>query len=225
MVAEAAFQSSPQKLSLPATLREHASLWSALDKINDAAERRELFSHHVANFRWFHLPMAERPPTIQDAKSGLGALLRGWGYDSDGGSGMILKAWAEHRFGLRSIHYGETRSQQIASVEAVIQQRFRINLSFLFEQLDLLYTFCQRELRNQGNDFVRLFRGTHDAANYAIKDVDRVLNRGEELVEFNCLSSFTDDVEIAWEFDPVYGRCRCHVIKSATTQASYPRRG
>ena len=70
-------------------------------------------------------------------------------------------------------------------------------------QLDLLYTFCQDELRRRfpGALCKTLYRGTHDPEEYAIRDQNRQsAGRRIMLVQLNNLSSFTSDSEVAWEF-------------------------
>jgi NAD+--dinitrogen-reductase ADP-D-ribosyltransferase len=76
--------------------------------------------------------------------------------------------------------------------------RMRGAMSGIGMLLDLLYTFCQEELRrdHQDQEVIELFRGTHDAECYLVKEADG----REELVEFNSVSSFTSDRERAWEF-------------------------
>jgi NAD+--dinitrogen-reductase ADP-D-ribosyltransferase len=73
----------------------------------------------------------------------------------------------------------------------------------LDQQLDLLYTFCQGELarRHPGKRWLTLHRGTHDPGEYAVRSQPLDAPRGDfRLVEFNNLSSFTSDPEVAWEF-------------------------
>jgi len=72
-------------------------------------------------------------------------------------------------------------------------------------QLDLLYTFCQDELRLRfpGKRWKTLYRGTHDSEEYTIHHQnggDLALSRHTALVQLNNLSSFTSDREVAWEF-------------------------
>ena len=72
-------------------------------------------------------------------------------------------------------------------------------------QLDLLYTFCQDELRRRfpGARCKTLYRGTHDPEEYAIHRQNSRLaspSRRIALVQLNNLSSFTSDPEVAWEF-------------------------
>jgi NAD+--dinitrogen-reductase ADP-D-ribosyltransferase len=74
-------------------------------------------------------------------------------------------------------------------------------------QLDLLYTFCQDELRRRfpHERWTTLYRGTHDPEEYSVRsghDAPGVPGKPERtaLVQLNNLSSFTSDAEVAWEF-------------------------
>jgi NAD+--dinitrogen-reductase ADP-D-ribosyltransferase len=67
-------------------------------------------------------------------------------------------------------------------------------------QLDLLYTFCQDELRRRFPDkkWKTLYRGTHDSEEYTVQKEAGA--KRAALVQLNNLSSFTSDPEVAWEF-------------------------
>ena len=66
-------------------------------------------------------------------------------------------------------------------------------------QLDLLFTFCQDELRRRHPDttHLTLYRGTHDPEEYAVREGP---DSDGTLVRLNNLSSFSSDAEVAWEF-------------------------
>jgi NAD+--dinitrogen-reductase ADP-D-ribosyltransferase len=68
-------------------------------------------------------------------------------------------------------------------------------------QLDLLYTFCQDELRRRfpNEKWQTLYRGTHDSEEYSVQKENDGKGRAA-LVQLNNLSSFTSDPEVAWEF-------------------------
>jgi NAD+--dinitrogen-reductase ADP-D-ribosyltransferase len=69
----------------------------------------------------------------------------------------------------------------------------------LFQQFDLLQTFCQQELarRHPGQSWLTLYRGTQDADDYRTLAAEA---EGVGLIECNNVSSFTSDSEVAWEF-------------------------
>jgi NAD+--dinitrogen-reductase ADP-D-ribosyltransferase len=69
-------------------------------------------------------------------------------------------------------------------------------------QLDLLYTFCQDELRRRFPDekWKTLYRGTHDSEEYTIRQQAENGAKRAVLVQWTHVSSFTSDPEVAWEF-------------------------
>ena len=80
-------------------------------------------------------------------------------------------------------------------------------------QLDLLYTFCQQELaRDYSLDqHLVLYRGSHDPDQYLIKESHNDCQN--EIVEFDAVSSFSADVETAWEFGSAVWRVEVPISK------------
>lgn len=211
-IAERHFQEQPQQLALRGVREEHRGLWLALADIDDADERAALFHHYTISWQWLHEDPDLRPDAKTLDKRSYASLLRGWGYDSNGPSGAVLKWWAEHRFGLRPIFHGDSLTSNSDVLERDSLKRLHMGLNQVLVQLDLLYTFCQDELRRrptppfqQGVHLI-LYRGSHDPDAYVIKTIQQddsdsySLGRRHELVEFNCISSFTNNQEVAWEF-------------------------
>lgn len=203
-IAESSFQDHPRDITLRWIRQEHCGLWQALAQIDNAQQRAELFHHYTVSWQWWHEDPQHRPCREWLEARSYSKLLRGWGYDSNGPSGAVLKAWAEHRFGLRPIFHGQTLESDPNWLEQSSHQRLHSGMTQVFVQLDLLYTFTQDELRRYYPSQLRLYRGSHDPQAYVIKRqrLDSERGRGQvmELVEFNCLSSFTHNTEIAWEF-------------------------
>lgn len=184
-LAAQAFQDAPQPIEIAWVRQEHHGLLTLCDRLADPLERADLFLHYMtARF-------------AADRRAGYLAVLRGWGVDSNGASGAVLKGWAEDRFGLRAIWHRTVLSDHDAQ-ERFAAERQRGALSGVGQQLDLLYTFCQDELRRRhpGRRCLTLWRGSHDAECYEVKIPDA---RGQ-IVEFNNVSSFSGDREVAWEF-------------------------
>ncbi|HEY0945414.1 MAG TPA: NAD(+)--dinitrogen-reductase ADP-D-ribosyltransferase, partial [Opitutaceae bacterium] len=127
--------------------------------------------------------------------------LHGWGADSNGHAGAVLKAWVESRFGLPATFHRGRLADDAGAQERYAQDRMRgaAKTMGVAMQLDLLYTFCQDELRRRlpGETWRVLYRGTHDPEEYAVRDV---ASGGSTVVQLNNLSSFTSDREVAWEF-------------------------
>jgi NAD+--dinitrogen-reductase ADP-D-ribosyltransferase len=132
-------------------------------------------------------------------------LLRAWGADSNGQAGAVMKSWAESRFGiLATYHKGRLAEDAAARQNFLLdRQRGAAKAIGVLMQLDLLYTFCQDELRRRFPDekWKTLYRGTHDSEEYTIRSVgDGNGKQRTALVQLNNLSSFTSDHEVAWEF-------------------------
>lgn len=207
-VASQHFQQQPHDLPLRGLRHEHQGLWQALAGIDDQATRCGLFHHYCIRWLWWHEEPARRPSEAELEAVSYAKLLRGWAIDSNGPSGAVLKGWAEHRFGLRPLYHGATLATDANAIERYSQQRLRGSMQQIYVQLDLLYTFCQDELRRRGvGEHLILYRGTHDAEHYLVKDVG-VLPGSRDLVEFNALSSFSANAEVAWEFGSSVWRVR-----------------
>ena len=94
-------------------------------------------------------------------------LIRGWGFDSNGHEGAVMKGWVESRFGLFPTYHKEPM-QRISSpvwttyVEEKMSSRFHNNA--ILTQLDLLYEFCQWGLATMaapGQTHIVLYRGVN----------------------------------------------------------------
>ncbi len=129
-------------------------------------------------------------------------LLNAWGADSNRQSGAVLKAWVESRFGILATYHNGRLADDAAAREAFLLDRTRGAARFIgvLMQLDLLYTFCQDELRRRFPDekWKTLYRGTHDSEEYTVQKETGA--KRTALVQLNNLSSFTSDPEVAWEF-------------------------
>ncbi len=195
--AALAFQEYPEHVVLADCQREHAGLWALLSQITDADERREVFWHYYTRYPWGgHSGLAQ--------KLSLTSIIRGWGVDSNGKSGAILKGWAQRCFGLRIIHHGNCLHSEDDQVQ-IEQLGHQGKVGSIPLQLDYLYTYTQGELdRRYGQrSHFTLWRGTHDPELYEVKhspDTATPLSSQEQIVEFNSISSFTHHREIAWEF-------------------------
>ena len=201
-IASWEFQAAPHPLELDNILLTDRRLWEKLAVVADSAERGRIFHDYVSvKFRLHEWADASDAARACLRHSYLHAL-RNWGVDSNGPSGAALKAWVESRFGLRATyHHGLLATDADArSRYATDRMKGAARTANLSMQLDLLYTFCQTELarRHPGRRWFTLYRGTHDPGEYAVRHAP--LRDDRLLVEFNNLSSFTSDSEVAWEF-------------------------
>lgn len=197
-IASQAFQDDPRPLEIAWVRQENQAFFDLLATIPDPAERGACFHEYVLGRFWLHEDRARWPSAAERLRGSYVAVLRGWGVDSNGASGAVLKGWAEHRFGLRAIWHRTVLSTSDEAQERYAAERMRGATAGIGMQLDLLFTFCQEELlrRHPGARWLNLYRGTHDSEAYEVK----AGGQREETVEFNTISSFTGDREIAWEF-------------------------
>lgn len=197
------FQASPLPVEIDGARTTDARLFRRLEEIADAGERSHLF-HNYVSAKFGLNDKVERHGKTQPVYSYV-HLLRAWGADSNRQAGAVLKAWVESRFGILATYHNGRLADNAAAREAFTLDRMRGSAKSIgvLMQLDLLYTFCQEELRRRFPDACRktLYRGTHDPEEYAIHHpTSPGEDRRLKLVQLNNLSSFSSDPEVAWEF-------------------------
>ena len=199
------FQANPLPVEIDGARTTDGSLFRRLDELPDAGERSRLF-HEYVRVKFSLDEKIERQGKSKSVYS-YANLLRAWGADSNRQAGAVLKAWVESRFGILATYHNGRLADNAAAREAFTQDRVRGSAKSIgvLMQLDLLYTFCQDELRRRYPKArcKTLYRGTHDPEEYFIS---KQASNGVEqtrritLVQLNNLSSFTSDPEVAWEF-------------------------
>jgi NAD+--dinitrogen-reductase ADP-D-ribosyltransferase len=194
------FQASPLPVEIDGARTTDAGLFGCLKSIGDAAERSRFFHDYLSA----KFSLNEKFELHGKSKSPYSYvhLLRAWGADSNGPAGAVLKSWVESRFGLLATFHKGRLADDRAAREAFMLDRTRGAAKSIgvLMQLDLLYTFCQDELRRRFPDeqWKTLFRGTHDSEEYTVQKETGA--KRAALVQLNNLSSFTSDPEVAWEF-------------------------
>ena len=197
------FQANPLPVEIDGVRATNPGLFRCLESMADSEQRRRFFHEYLAGK--FNLDeQIMRNGKARPIFSYL-HLLRAWGADSNGPSGAVMKSWAESRFGiLATYHQGRLADDASARQNFILdRQRGAAKSIGALMQLDLLYTFCQDELRRRfpGEKWVMLYRGTHDSEEYNIRKTgDGAGEKRAALVQLNNLSSFTSDAEVAWEF-------------------------
>ena len=214
VIAAREFQDEPQPLEIEGVHRTDRRLFARLAEIADPAERGQVFHDYVSvKFR-----LHEWEQHAASARSSLRhsyvQFLHGWGADSNGRAGAVLKSWVESRFGLPATYHAGRLADDPAARERYGEDRMHgaARTMGVAMQLDLLYTFCQDELQRRapGERWRTLYRGTHDPEEYAVRGVAAT---GATLVQLNNLSSFTSDAEVAWEFGSSVWEVRVPVAK------------
>ena len=194
------FQAQPQPVEIDGVRTTDQGLFRCLESITEPDTRSQFFHDYLcAKFSLnekFELHGKSKSPYSYIH------LLRAWGADSNGPAGAVLKSWVESRFGLLATFHKGRLADERAAREAFMLDRTRGAAKSIgvLMQLDLLYTFCQDELRRRlpGEKWKTLYRGTHDSEEYTVQSEAGV--KRAALVQLNNLSSFTSDPEVAWEF-------------------------
>jgi len=196
------FQANPLPVEIDGARTTEARLFRRLEEIGDAEERSRLFHDYVS----VKFGLDEKSVLHGKSKSiySYVHLLRAWGADSNGQAGAVLKAWVESRFGILATYHNGRLADNAAARDGFLLDRMRGSARAIgvLMQLDLLYTFCQDELRRRfpGANCKTLYRGTHDPQEYVIRQNQSERSQRLALVQLNNLSSFTSDPEVAWEF-------------------------
>ncbi|WP_165313033.1 NAD(+)--dinitrogen-reductase ADP-D-ribosyltransferase [Vibrio ziniensis] len=200
LLASLSYQQNPIPLELDGLHVWYPALFDVLNRTGSYQERAEHFKKFMSQH--FHLSKcdassnddADPPPR---PKVNYRRLLLGWLFDSDNEQGAAWRSWVESRFGLLTcFHQGSLHGPDTPEYLRFRQvcTRATYNTNELYAQLDLLYLFCQHELRLRFQDVehLTLFRGCTEHSEHRI--------HGERVKLFNNLSSFTADPESALRF-------------------------
>ena len=210
VLGDLSFQSNPKPLLIDGIKPLHNNFFQQLNEEADASVRSQWFKQYMsAHFLLDSLDDAGYDPEISIDRSRANYLrvLRGWYFDSDSREGAIIKAWVESRFGLiPRYHRGPVRSIEDDNYRFYISQSARglYNTNALEAQLDLLYSFCQHELRCRyaQQKTVLLYRGQNHLQSLELLEGKKLNTDGdpEVILLLNNISSFTSDAERACEF-------------------------
>jgi NAD+--dinitrogen-reductase ADP-D-ribosyltransferase len=215
VVASRHFNEQPQPLSIQGVLDANRFIFDKLDQLDNREERGRVFSDYLSvKFSLHH----DRDHTIIARKSLRNSylrFLRGWMMDSNSVEGAVLKGWVESRIGIEpTFHNG-----RIIGTDSDVHYRYVLDRTHgskrsnaINAQLDLVYEYCQYELRREYGDttHLALYRGTYDAGEH---DLLEQVGKREQIVRLNNLVSFTDQEERAWEFGSTVWECRVPIAK------------
>jgi NAD+---dinitrogen-reductase ADP-D-ribosyltransferase len=155
LLGHVAFNTHPQTLHIAGAREGNAGLFALLERCDDAQAAREVFEHYMSLAFGLQRPEGVDPGAdarnTDDAqarrwRSSYLQLLQGWGLDSNGAAGAVLKGWVESRFGLVPAFHKAPLARfpspaWVAYVEEKAASRYHNNN--IWQQLDLLYEFCQ----------------------------------------------------------------------------------
>jgi NAD+--dinitrogen-reductase ADP-D-ribosyltransferase len=147
ILASTAFNDHPQRLRVAGSRTTNGGLFAMLERSGDADEAREIFEHYMSAA--FSLSRQRRDETAAETRRWKASYLRlllGWGQDSNGPSGALLKGWVESRFGIMpTFHTAPLQRFPSPAWITYLEQKgsSRYHNNNIFQQLDLLFEFCQ----------------------------------------------------------------------------------
>jgi NAD+--dinitrogen-reductase ADP-D-ribosyltransferase len=213
LLGSVAFNEHPQPLHIGGAIETNPALWRMLADARSSDECREAFRLYMEAA--FDIGPARQPPGTHRFRATYRQLLQGWGFDSNGPQGAVLKGWAESRFGLIPTFHKQTLGRYpsaawMSYLQEKMSGRFHNNAIAL--QLDLVYEFCQWTLARQvpAATPLTLYRGVNDFEEHHI--VSRI-GRREAIVRQNNLVSFSARRDVAEQFGDVILEVRVPLAK------------
>jgi len=215
VLASAAFNEHPQRLRISGACVTNPALFRMLDDSTSTEEGADAFQKYMAAvFGIDSAPVRREDGTRFHAS--YRQLLQGWGFDANSRQGAVLKGWVESRFGLMPTFH----RQQLGHYPSPAWMRYvtekmsgRFHNNSIYQQLDLLYEFCQWMLAHYcwpGRSHLTLYRGVNDFDEHALV---RRFGRREALVYQNNLVSFSDQREVAEQFGDTILEARIPLVK------------
>jgi NAD+---dinitrogen-reductase ADP-D-ribosyltransferase len=195
LLASTAFNDYPLPLEINGVREMNRPFFEKLKQAKCAADAGEMFEHYMELLFGLNggALVGDEGAGKRRFRSSYLRLLQGWGFDSNGAEGAVLKGWVESRFGLLPNFHKETLRRfpehaWMVYIEEKMSSRFHNNSISL--QLDILYGFCQWMLAHwlmPGKKHVTLYRGVNDFKEHQIvKRIDKrtVVMRQNNLVSF-----------------------------------------
>lgn len=208
-IADVSFNDNPRPLHIAGVREMNSPLFEMLDFASDLDDAGEAFNKYMDAMFGID-PEQREAPRLSDGRrryrSSWLRLLKGWGYDSNGPEGAVLKGWVESRFGLFPTWHKAPLVRFATGVwttyvEEKMSSRFHNNA--ILTQLDLLYEFCQWAFHRfvaPGQTHLVLYRGINDLDQH---EIERGADRHHVIVRLNSLSSFTSEEDIAGCFGEI----------------------
>ncbi len=217
-LASCDFNDAPLSLKISGVREFNRPLFDMLAEAESLAEAARAFSLYMNAMFGIDAEQKEKaqPGTPRRFRSSYLRLIRGWGFDSNGREGAVMKGWVESRFGLFPTYHKQP-IRRVASpawttyVEEKMSSRFHNNS--ILTQLDLLYEFCQWGLANMaapGRTHLVLHRGVNALEDHL--DGARV-RAGPVRLRLNNLVSFTTDRDVAGCFGDTILTVRAPIAK------------
>jgi len=202
VIASRHFNEHPQELFIQGVREANRFLFSKLDGIDEQDVRGQVFSDYLSVKFSLHHEQDQTVTARRSLRNSYLRFLKGWMMDSNSVEGAVLKGWVESRIGIPpSFHNVRISDHDSDAHYRYVLDRTRGSkrTNAINAQLDLVYEYCQYELRREHGDqaLLTLYRGTYDSAEY---DLLAQIDKRQQIVRLNNLVSFTDQEERAWEF-------------------------
>jgi NAD+---dinitrogen-reductase ADP-D-ribosyltransferase len=203
LLASCAYNDHPVPLHVSGAREMNKNLFEMLAQAPDLPDAGIAFSQYM--MAMFGIDPEQQEPPRPGAngprryRSSYLRLLKGWGYDSNGREGAVLKGWVESRFGIFPTFHKEMLARSGDGWSTYVEEKMssRFHNNSIYTQLDLLYEFCQWALSHfaaEGQTHLTLHRGVNSFEEHQI--VARIDKR-TAIVRLNNLASFTGDRPLA----------------------------
>lgn len=205
LLGSAAFNSHPCAMHIAGARETNTRLFQMLDESDGLDDSGEAFHKYMVAV--FGLEPEQREAVAKPGqgwnrpfRSSFISLFSGWGYDSNGPEGAVLKGWVESRFGLYpTFHKDLIASFSEPAWEAYLEQKATTPYhgNAIDQQLDVVYEYCQWALANHvapGLTHLTLYRGVNAFEGH---EIVQWLDRRHAIVRLNNLISFSSDRNVA----------------------------
>jgi len=213
-IARLDFQEKPSALRIGRVRDENRRLFILLDAEHNPSRRGEIFHEYLSVQFALHQWQEHERSARSCLRNSYVRFLRGWAVDSNSIEGAVLKGWVHSRMGIPPTFHCESLVNRPENFEQYAIDRIKgsARTNAIESQLDLLFEFCQYELRRRHPDerWLTLYRGTFDGGSYENIQSE---NPNEPVVRMNNISSFTSDRECAWEFGSTVWETRVPLAK------------
>lgn len=171
-IASLAFNEQPQRLRISGAKENHSGLFHLLETAEHPQDAAEKFRSYMNMVFQLKPSRYEREHAeIRRFRPSYLKLMEGWGFDSNSPQGAVLKGWAQSRFGLPPTYHKEPLLRYPSDAWNTFQEEkyaSRFHSASIYQQLDLLYEYCQFVIHHYGlfgprNDdpWVTLWRGVN----------------------------------------------------------------
>jgi NAD+--dinitrogen-reductase ADP-D-ribosyltransferase len=194
------FQLYPSPLYLDGVRELHKQLFETLDLLAQHDQRAKVFADYMSAAFLLNSPEQaglETGNRFPRPRADYRRMLTGWVFDSNAIEGAILKGWVESRFGLLPRYHNEPIDQLDSDQYDRFQnQRMNglYNTNNLEGQIDVLYTWCQYELKRTDpawkDTHIELYRGL---SHQEYQGWTKASKANQGMLLLNNLNSFTDD--------------------------------